>query len=156
MRWSPVFGLQSFFERRVDFLVLFCGAQQPVDKSKAVDLVKLRSIPCSQLLPRLCDHAKLDRDFVPLKNGHTERWHVNTGGHDFQILVTGTKFFDARAGKGGGGAIDLAMHLFSIDFKSALTMLVAMELHKQTQRSINMSHSVGVASIAAIKRSRAK
>ena len=94
-----------------------------MDKSTAVDLERLRSITCSQPLPLVCDHAKQDRDFTPLKSGHTERWHVQAGGHDFEILTTGPKFFDTRASKGGCGAIDLTMHLKGIPFKQALRKL---------------------------------
>lgn len=99
-----------------------------MDKSTAVDLERLRGIPCSQLLPLVCDHAKQDRDFTPVKNGHTERWHVQAGGHDFEILVTGPKFFDTRAGNGGYGAIDLTMHLMGIPFKQALRKLQSLEV----------------------------
>nr|WP_254176670.1 hypothetical protein [Pseudomonas aeruginosa] len=39
------------------------------------------------------------------------------------LLVTGAKFFDTRADKGGGGAIDLAMHLLRLDFVAAVKRL---------------------------------
>lgn len=96
---------------------------QPVDKSKAVDLERLRGIPCARLLPLICDHAKKDPDFAPVKDGHSERWHVHAAGHDYEILTTGPKFFDMRADKGGGGAIDLTMYLLRIPFKQALHKL---------------------------------
>lgn len=94
-----------------------------MDKSNAVDLEMLRAIPCSQLLLLVCDHVKKDPDFIPTKNGYTERWHAHAAGHDYEILTTGAKFFDTRAGKGGGGAIDLTMHLFGLPFKKALRKL---------------------------------
>lgn len=94
-----------------------------MDKFSDDELKRLRCIPCVQLFPLLCDHAKTDRDYIPLKNVHSERWNVNAGGHDFEILVTGPKFFDTRAGKGGGGAIDLTMHLHNLPFKRALRKL---------------------------------
>ena len=94
-----------------------------MDKFSDADLQRLRCIPCAQLFSLLCDHAKEDRDFTPLKNGHTERWHIHSGGHDFEILVTGPKFFDTRAGKGGGGAVDLTMHLLGLPFKRAIRKL---------------------------------
>ncbi len=98
-----------------------------MDKSRAEFLANLRNIPCAQLFPRLCDHAKIDRDFTPIKNGHTERWYVHAGGYDYEILATGPKFFDAHAGIGGGGAIDLAMHLLKLDFKRAVKMLQSID-----------------------------
>jgi hypothetical protein len=94
-----------------------------VDKLNKQVLEKLRRITCAQLIPLLCDHAKKDRDFTPVKNAHTERWYVRAAEHDFELLITGTKFFDSNADKGGGGAIDLTMHLFNIDFKHALKKL---------------------------------
>lgn len=94
-----------------------------MDKFSDAELQRLRTIPCGQLFPFLCDHFKEDRDFTPVKSGHTERWHVQAGGHDFEILVTGPKFFDTRAGKGGGGAVDLAMHLLGLPFKRAIRKL---------------------------------
>lgn len=37
------------------------------------------------------------------------------------------RFFDHHAGRGGGGAIDLAMHVLGCDFKAALASLAALE-----------------------------
>ncbi|MBZ3343388.1 hypothetical protein IPR00_22095, partial [Xanthomonas perforans] len=37
-----------------------------------------------------------------------------------ELLATGPKWYDTRAEKGGGGAIDLAMHLLRLDFVSAV------------------------------------
>jgi hypothetical protein len=48
---------------------------------------------------------------------------VSTAGADFELLVTGLKWFDARAGKGGGGAVDLCMHLLGLDFVAAVKLL---------------------------------
>src|SRR5436190_23370646 len=36
---------------------------------------------------------------------------------DSRITVTGDQFFDHHQGKGGGGALDLALHLMGRDFK---------------------------------------
>ena len=53
-----------------------------------------------------------------------QKWHTSRGavwlgkGQDRQ------KFFDHRTGRGGGGAIDLVMHLESCDFMQAVEMLV--------------------------------
>lgn len=94
-----------------------------MDKFGDDELKRLRSIPCVQIFTLLCDHTKKDREFIPLKSVHSERWHVHAGGHDFEILVTGPKFFDTHAGKGGGGAIDLTMHLLGLSFKRALRKL---------------------------------
>ena len=49
--------------------------------------------------------------------------HVAVGGQVFELLVIGAKFFDTRADKGGGGAIDLAMHLLRLGFVAAVKRL---------------------------------
>ena len=47
------------------------------------------------------------------------KWHTVQG----TISVTGVKFINWNQGRGGGGAIDLAMHLNGLDFKDALDWL---------------------------------
>jgi hypothetical protein len=71
----------------------------------------------------LASHAKPDPTFIPIKAESTVRWHANVDGQEFELLLNGPKFFDSRAGKGGGGAIDLAMHLFRLNFKAATDLL---------------------------------
>lgn len=77
----------------------------------------------SRILAALADHAKKDVSFVPVKDGGTERWHATVRGKEFELLLTGAKFFDTRAEKGGGGAVDLACHLFGTDFRGAVAFL---------------------------------
>lgn len=87
------------------------------------DLSRWRTMAASRALVALADHAKKDVSFVPVKDAGTERWHTTVLGREFELLLTGTKFFDTRAEKGGGGAIDLASHLFRTDFRSAVAHL---------------------------------
>ena len=47
------------------------------------------------------------------------KWHTPEG----VISVTGQKFMNWTKGTGGGGAIDLAMHLTGCDFKTAVFLL---------------------------------
>src|SRR5437899_13006475 len=47
------------------------------------------------------------------------KWHTAKGA----ISVTGMKFMNWNQGLGGGGAIDLAMHLNGLDFKAAVDWL---------------------------------
>ena len=47
------------------------------------------------------------------------KWHTAQG----VLSVTGMKFMNWNQGKGGGGAIDLAMHLGGMDFKAAVAWL---------------------------------
>lgn len=71
---------------------------------------RLRSIPLESVLP-LCG-AQLDR--------HDRcRWHTLQG----VLSVTGVKFMNWTQGIGGGGAIDLVIHLHRLDFNRALVWL---------------------------------
>ena len=47
------------------------------------------------------------------------KWHTERG----PLSVTGPKFMNWHTCQGGGGAIDLVMHLAGIDFRAALTWL---------------------------------
>lgn len=87
------------------------------------ELDKYRALDCGEAPRLLTEHVKCDPTFVPIKSGHTHRWHVVAGERHFELLTTGPKWFDLRAERGGGGAIDLAMHLFGIDFKGAVWRL---------------------------------
>ena len=86
-------------------------------------LESLRSMVVTKALDALGLHWKRDPDFQPVKDAATIRLHVAVGGQVFELLVTGAKFFDTRADKGGGGAIDLAMHLLRLDFVAAVKRL---------------------------------
>ncbi|WP_177142715.1 hypothetical protein [Variovorax sp. YR216] len=41
-----------------------------------------------------------------------------------ELVLSGLQWFDTRAGKGGGGLIDLVMHLRACDFVSAVRALL--------------------------------
>ena len=71
---------------------------------------RLRSIPLPEVL--LAIGAKHDRY-------DKARWHTPKG----VISVTGMKFFNWNCSVGGGGAIDLIIHVYGLDFKGALAWL---------------------------------
>lgn len=68
---------------------------------------RLRSIPLVQVLLAAGAHQD-PRDKI--------KWHCSQG----VLSVTGTKFFNWNQHLGGGGAIDLAMHLNTLRFKDAI------------------------------------
>lgn len=82
-------------------------------------LARWRTLDAVVVLAAVADYAKRDASYRPRKDCMSSRWHVSAGGHDYELLVTGSKFWDTRARRGGGGALDLVMHLLSIDFKNA-------------------------------------
>ncbi|WP_255208805.1 hypothetical protein [Paraburkholderia youngii] len=48
---------------------------------------------------------------------------MNAGDREFELLLRGPKFYDTRAKRGGGGAIDLIMHLHRVGFIQAVNLL---------------------------------
>ena len=71
---------------------------------------RLRTIPLERVLP-LCG-GQPDRD-------DRHKWHTPAG----TLSVTGAKFMNWTSGRGGGGAIDLVIHLRRLDFKGAVDWL---------------------------------
>ncbi len=92
--------------------------------SKAT-LTRLRELPAGDALALLSTHVKLDPTYVPVKDDHCRRWQVRTAYGEFEILTTGPKWYDTRAQSGGGGAIDLAMHVLGLSFVDAVKYLTA-------------------------------
>lgn len=86
-------------------------------------LADLRNIPLQEVIDNLAICCKPDPTYRPLKDPSSRRWHVFTVSGDFEILTTQSKWYDTRAQKGGGGAIDLAMHLLHVPFGEAVQRL---------------------------------
>lgn len=84
-------------------------------------------MPADVALGLLSLVSKQDGTFIPVKDSLTRRWHVRTARGEFEILTTGIKWYDTRAQCGGGGAIDLAIHLLGLSFVDAVKHLVAKE-----------------------------
>lgn len=59
-------------------------------------LERLRNLDCARVLAVLDGYFKQDRTFVPVKNKSTQRWHCHTVRGDFELLITGSKWFDTR------------------------------------------------------------
>lgn len=98
----------------------------------------VREMPLSLVLDRLRDAGKLfwrrDADFKPEKDARTVRLFVSSPeGFAWELLVTGVKWFDTRANKGGGGGIDLVMHLLGLDFVKSVKLLASVGAPGQRQ-----------------------
>lgn len=74
----------------------------------------LREVPLTEALEAV--------GLTPRREGKSVMW--KDGHHS--INVTGQKWFDHEAGKGGYGAIDLVKHLCGVDFLAALKWLQAL------------------------------
>ena len=83
-------------------------------------LEELRVMPVVAALDALGLYWKHDPDFVPVKDKSTVRLNVALVGGGVELLATGPKWYDTRAEKGGGGAVDLAMYLLRLDFVTAV------------------------------------
>ena len=100
-------------------------AMRSVDNTK---LERWRELSSERVLMAIADHAKPDATFEPTGDVSTKRWHANVCGSDFELLLTGPRFFDTRAARGGGGAVDLVMHLTSKSFRAATQLLDELNL----------------------------
>ena len=91
----------------------------------------LRGLPIEPVLDALGLFWRRDEAFKPEKDPRTVRLFVSSKeGAAWELLVTGVKWFDSRAEKGGGGSIDLTMHLLKIDFLSAVALLFKTTGHR--------------------------
>ena len=82
-------------------------------------------MPVALALDALGLYWKKDPTFTPVKDKNTIRLHVTVGGGGVELLATGCRWYDTRAEKGGGGAVDLAMHLLRLDFVTAVKRMQA-------------------------------
>ncbi len=88
-------------------------------------IVYLRQVPVLATLDALGLYWKRDASFEPVKDKATVRVHISIGGAVVELLATGPKWYDMQTERGGGGAIDLAMHLLRLDFVAAVKRLQA-------------------------------
>jgi hypothetical protein len=89
---------------------------------------RLRAIPLPDIL-RAIDARPDPHDPV--------KWHTERG----VLSVNGAKFFNWNAAAGGGGAIDLAMHLMGLGFKEAIDWLAHRFLVPQPKTSRETTHA---------------
>lgn len=92
-------------------------------RPSSAELIRLREVKAVVALAALAAYAKRDTTFVPNKSAGTERWHAAVDTFQFELLLNGPRFFDTRAKAGGGGAIDLAIHLHRLSFNDAIRLL---------------------------------
>ena len=85
----------------------------------------LRATSLFDALGLLGLYWKKDADFLPLKNQTTVRVHVTVDGGVVELLITDLKWYDTRAALGGGGAIDLTLHLLRLSFVDAVRLLAS-------------------------------
>lgn len=89
----------------------------------AATLDRLRVLQIEIALEAIATMVKADPAFIPKKDARTRRWHIHTERGDYEILTTGCKWYDTRPRVGGGGAIDLTMHILGLSFVDAVKRL---------------------------------
>ena len=87
-------------------------------------LTSLREMPSEDALALLAVYYKADTTYVPVRDPRGRRWHARTAAGEFELVTTGQKWWDTRAEKGGGGAIDLTMHVLHLSFVEAVKVLI--------------------------------
>ena len=113
--WKSARAMQTLASETVE---MKRKAEQYQDTAKALEREnarlereRLREIPLTDLAQELgLVRDKHDR----------HKWRTPDGRH---INIDGQKFYDLDEGKGGGGAIDFAMHVLGTDFKDAIAWL---------------------------------
>jgi len=86
-------------------------------------LEELRAVPILDALSQLGLYWKFDPNFQPIKNVNTKRIYVSVGSRVVEVLLTDQKWYNPKLGVGGGGCIDLTMHLLHLDFVQAVKAL---------------------------------
>lgn len=88
-------------------------------------LASLRDLGFGDVVRRLGMFAKRDLAFEPVKSAATERWHVTVDhGGVVEVVLTWPKWHEPASGAGGGGAIDLGMHLTGLPFARLVRRLL--------------------------------
>lgn len=104
----------------------------PIKNSIDPDLVsRLRSLPVEKMARILGLHFKQDKSYEPTKFPNSKCYHISLENQVFEIIVTGLKWYSVHRKFGGGGAIDLTMHIFNDSFTRAYNRLkLALEFHE--------------------------
>lgn len=107
--------------------------KQKQSRIKDDDIARLRSMSADDTFKLLDLYTKTDREYQPQKNAQSKRVNVSVGSSVIELIVTDAKWYDSRAQRGGGGAIDLTMHLYREPFVKAVQRLQAREraLHQR-------------------------
>lgn len=88
------------------------------------ELDAARKIKLLTVVEEFSDFYTQDKTFKPQRNMDGKVFVVEIDGKRFSnLLITGEKWFDQDKKVGGGGAIDLLMHLKSITFVQAVKLL---------------------------------
>lgn len=89
---------------------------------------RVRNLNLIDVLNSLCTYCSQDKTYEPKKNQESKVFVVEINGKRYNnLLITGDRWFDLEARKGGGGAIDLVIYLRQISFVQAVKLLSSLD-----------------------------
>ena len=86
---------------------------------------QVRNIPLREVLERYGFEPKAEGTTLRAKSEH------------HNIVVTGSRWFDNKAGVGGAGAIDLVIHIAKVDFPAACRSLADRRLMRSASAAMS-------------------
>ena len=101
------------------------------------DISRARRVPLLRVLSHIADYLKEDRDYIPRDaSAGSGRFQVSCHKRDFRLILTGDKWLDELVnrganGRGGGGGIDLVMHLTGMNFVQAVKTCLDADLREE-------------------------
>ena len=98
------------------------------------ELKRLREMPLLKALDALELHYQHDPDYKPRKSQESMRVIVSVKDLVYTLQLTGMRWYDMHSKDGGGGAIDLTMHLMQCDFFHAAKLLQKSLLQREAER----------------------
>lgn len=100
-------------------------ARHPNNRFDKDLIARFRMMSVEQTALTLGLYCKQDKEYRSTTHKHSSCFHISKDSEVFEIITTELKWYSTHRGCGGGGGIDLAMHLFGECFKAALLRLSA-------------------------------
>ena len=98
------------------------------------ELKRLREVPLLKALDALELHYQHDPGYKPRKSQESMRVIVSVNDLVYTLQITGMRLYDMYSKEGGGGAIDLTMHLMQCEFLEAAKLLQKSLRLRETER----------------------
>lgn len=103
-----------------------CSQQKPFFSQSELNRLRAMSVEATLKLFNL--PFRVDEDYRSYKNTDSKKLIVTIDSRQVELIITGEKWYDVESKRGGGGAIDLTMHLFREPFKAAAKRLIVSEV----------------------------
>lgn len=103
-----------------------CSQQKLFFSQSELDRLRAMSVEATLKLFNL--PFRIDEDYRSYKNIDSKKLVITIDSRQTELIVTREKWYDVESKRGGGGAIDLTMHLFREPFKAAAKRLIVSEV----------------------------